>query len=463
MLIQISSEYDLSHNIWLRDHCRCPSCYHPKTKQRLLNTFAISPKIRPISVEATNEGLQILWPLEHSSDPSHPEHSSSSSSSESAHDSHAALYPWKWLRMNSYAPPLHQTHSESITYQEEIAGPGKTLWGSGIAAHPPSVGYEEVMKDDRGVWNWLEKISQYGFSFVDNVPPTPEATEELIRRIAFIRETHYGGFWDFTSDLSHGDTAYTDLALGAHTDTTYFTDPAGLQLFHLLSHEASTDGAAPSGGASLLVDGFLAAKVLKDVHPEAYDVLSTVRISTHSAGDENTFVSPLLKAGYPILQHDFDPAAAAAAPISDLDAQLQTHTASSSHAPPHSHGKLVMVRYNNDDRSVLSLPESLVEPFYSALNKWHSILTSSEGEYWQQLTPGRCLIFDNHRVLHGRSAFVGQRRLCGGYVSGDDYRSRLEVLKKRYGGSVGSGSGSVSGRVGEKEGPLPRSVWDEGL
>jgi hypothetical protein len=60
--------------------------------------------------------------------------------------------------MNSYAPPLHQTHSESITYQEEIAGPGKTLWGSGIAAHPPSVGYEEVMKDDRGVWNWLEKI-----------------------------------------------------------------------------------------------------------------------------------------------------------------------------------------------------------------------------------------------------------------------------------------------------------------
>lgn len=286
------------------------------------------------------------------------------------------------------------------------------------------------------------------------MPPTPEATEELIRRIAFIRETHYGGFWDFTSDLSHGDTAYTDLALGAHTDTTYFTDPAGLQLFHLLSHEASTDGAAPSGGASLLVDGFLAAKVLKDVHPEAYDVLSTVRISTHSAGDENTFVSPLLKAGYPILQHDFDPAAGAA-PGSATDLEAQMHT------PPGgpAHGKLVMVRYNNDDRSVLSLPESQVEPFYSALNKWHSILTSSEGEYWEQLTPGRCLIFDNHRVLHGRSAFVGQRRLCGGYVSGDDYRSRLEVLRKRYAGS----SGGASARGAEKEAPVPRSVWDEGL
>lgn len=31
-----------------------------------------------------------------------------------------------------------------------------------------------------------------------------------------------GSFWDFTSDLAKGDTAYTTLALGAHTDTTYF-------------------------------------------------------------------------------------------------------------------------------------------------------------------------------------------------------------------------------------------------
>ena len=31
-----------------------------------------------------------------------------------------------------------------------------------------------------------------------------------------------GRFWDFTSDLAKGDTAYTTLALGAHTDNTYF-------------------------------------------------------------------------------------------------------------------------------------------------------------------------------------------------------------------------------------------------
>ena len=43
--------------------------------------------------------------------------------------------------------------------------------------------------------------------------------------------SHYGGFWDFTSDLKHSDTAYTPLPLPAHTDTTYYGQSAGLQLF----------------------------------------------------------------------------------------------------------------------------------------------------------------------------------------------------------------------------------------
>ena len=70
-----------------------------------------------------------------------------------------------------------------------------------------------------------------GFSFVENVPATPEATKDLIEHLAYIMPSHYGGFWDFTSDLSHSDTAYTTLPLPAHTDTTYYSQSAGLQLF----------------------------------------------------------------------------------------------------------------------------------------------------------------------------------------------------------------------------------------
>lgn len=69
---------------------------------------------------------------------------------------------------------------------------------------------------------------------MDGVPVDVKQTEELARRICFIRESHYGGFWDFTSNLAHGDTAYTNLAIGAHTDSTYFTDPVGFVLQLLL-------------------------------------------------------------------------------------------------------------------------------------------------------------------------------------------------------------------------------------
>jgi trimethyllysine dioxygenase len=360
-------------------------------------------------VEATTEGLLVHWPKlqasildearQHAQAPHQGQSSASSDVAAISDEAHASLYPWSWLYANSYAPRL------SIGSNRDDSSNDPVMWGKGIAQQPPTVPYEEIMnmENDRGVARWVNKIAQFGFCFVSGVPATPEDTERLIRRIAFIRETHYGGFWDFTSDLSHGDTAYTNLPLGAHTDTTYFTDPAGLQLFHLLSHTESVKDKTPAqGGASLLVDGFFAAKLLRDVHPEAYRILSSTQISTHSAGDDATLITPLQTSGYPILEHD------------------------------ERSGELIRVRYNNDDRSVLRVREQDVLPFYDALAKWHAILSHADSEYWSQLTPGTALIFDNHRVLHGRSAFTGARRLCGAYVNHDDYRSRLSVLRKQF-------------------------------
>ncbi|RDB28690.1 Trimethyllysine dioxygenase [Hypsizygus marmoreus] len=355
------------HNIWLRDHCRCPKCFHPVTKQRLLNTFEIPPDIKPVRIESKPQGLEVSWP---STEP------------------HISLYPWSWLQRNSYDPVIKKT--ETV--------PEKILWGAKIEQSPPSVTYEEAMAgDDKGLFKWLTNIEKFGFSFIQGVPPTPEATQKLTERIGFIRETQYGKFWDFTSDLAMGDTAYTTLALGAHTDTTYFTDPCGLQLFHLLSH---TDG---TGGASLLVDGFYAASILKELHPDAYDLLSTVNIPSHAAGEPGVLYRPSPPSGYPVLSHDAES------------------------------GELVQVRWNNDDRSVMhGLEPGRVEEWYDAIRKWNSCLTSPDSEFWVQLQPGTAWVVDNHRVLHGRSAFDGKRRMCGAYVGVDEYRSKLAVLTEKF-------------------------------
>lgn len=73
----------------------------------------------------------------------------------------------------------------------------------------PRVKYDEVMSDDKSLHIWLTHIVSpsvlssgsnllmfmkwdQGFCFVDDVPINPEATQLLIERIAFIRNTHYG-------------------------------------------------------------------------------------------------------------------------------------------------------------------------------------------------------------------------------------------------------------------------------
>ncbi|KXN91691.1 Trimethyllysine dioxygenase [Leucoagaricus sp. SymC.cos] len=383
-----------SHNIWLRDHCRCPKCFHPITKQRLLNTFDIPPDVRPSEIKSKSDGLEVTW---------------------QASEPHLSFYPWSWLQSNSYDPPIKRTQVSSE----------KIEWGAKIAQSPPTITYTEVMsEDDRGLFKWLTNIDQFGFSFISGVPPTPEATEKLVERIGFIRETQYGRFWDFTSDLAKGDTAYTTLALGAHTDNTYYTDPAGLQLFHLLSH---TGG---SGGATLLVDGFYVATILKELHPEYYDILSSVLVPAHAAGEPSSLYRPSPPSGYPVLRRD------------------------------RCTNELVQVRWNNDDRSVMNhlQPES-VEKWYEAIRAWNKCLKSPDSEYWVQLQPGTAVVVDNHRVLHGRSAFDGKRHMCGAYVGVDEYRSKLAVLRERFSPDpVQEATDHLSGANVNG-----RSIWNPGL
>ncbi|KAI8348498.1 Trimethyllysine dioxygenase [Mortierella sp. GBAus27b] len=349
------------HSFWLRDHCHCSECYHTVTKQRLMNTFQIPRDIKPKSVMLTPTGLEVTWD----------------------NDDHKSHYSYNWLQNHSYDPKLNDPFKSE--------GAEKITWDNSIASQLPEVTFKDVMESDRGLAEWLNNIHIFGFSFVNGVPVSTEATEALAKRIAFIRETHYGGFWDFTSDLGHGDTAYTDIPLGAHTDTTYFTDPAGLQMFHLLYHDGE-------GGHNLLVDGFHCAKVLKEKHPQSYKTLSEIGVPSHSAGDVATHIIPSPRRN----------------PILNIDPNTQ---------------ELVQIRFNNDDRSTLDhLEPDQVEAFYSALFDWNKIVTDEKNMLWTKFQPGRAVIFDNWRVLHGRSGFTGKRRLCGAYTNWDDYRSRWRTL-----------------------------------
>ncbi|KAE8411079.1 hypothetical protein BDV36DRAFT_289052 [Aspergillus pseudocaelatus] len=329
---------------WLRDNCQCSKCVHPDTRQRSSDTFSIPPDVNPEKISYEGGIAKVEWS-----------------------DGHQGVYPVRWL--SNLAPLKNRVVNKS----RPSGRTRKFITHNPESTSYPIVLYENVMSSDEGLREWLHQI-----------------------RIAFIRHTHYGktsrGFWDFTADLTFKDTAYTTEFLGAHTDNTYFTDPARLQLFHLLSH---TDG---DGGASLLVDGFQAAKVMRAENPQNYQVLAETPQPFHSSGNEDTCIQP-----------------AEQMPIFKIHPQFNY---------------LYQIRWNNYDRAAKkdwTLGEQ--NRWYNAARHFNDIITRENMQIWTQLEPGTALIFDNWRMLHGRSEFTGKRRMCGGYINSDDFVSRYRLLR----------------------------------
>jgi trimethyllysine dioxygenase len=181
-------------------------------------------------------------------------------------------------------------------------------------------------------------------------------------------------------------------------------------MFHLLSH---TDG---SGGESTLVDGFTAATRLYEANPDFYRVLSTSKIISHASGNNQvgSIDNNTLTHGFPVFQHNM-----LSSPGGEQDTEINPKN-------------LTQVRWNNDDRAATTRwkDQKTMELWYAAARKWTEILQMPEFEIRVQLEPGKPLIFDNWRMLHGRTAFTGKRRVCGGYIGMDDFMARWRMLNE---------------------------------
>ncbi len=76
----------------------------------------------------------------------------------------------------------------------------------------------------------------------------------------------------------------------------------------------------------------------------------------------------------------------------------------------------------------------MVDDFYKHLPSLLASIRDASAELWFQLTPGLVLVFDNRRLLHGRSGFsvASSRVLSGCYINEEEWRSKLQVLKAAY-------------------------------
>ena len=67
--------------------------------------------------------------------------------------------------------------------------------------------------------------------------------------------------------------------------------------------------------------------------------------------------------------------------------------------------------------------------FYEALKEFDIMANSDDYQWKRVLKPGELLIFNNWRVLHGRSLFKGSRKMSGCYINKEDFDSCCRMNK----------------------------------
>jgi len=254
------------------------------------------------------------------------------------------------------------------------------------------VQYLDVLDDDGAFLEMLHGVRDHGICFLNNVPQNPDALEQLARRIGPPQESNFGRIQDLIVDRSKRSIANDVAALKPHTDEPYRASPPGLLMFHCLETDIT------DGGGSIFLDGFEIAETLRSEDPEAFDSLIRNRqvFRRHFAGDVNLITE------FPVISLD-------------------------------EFGHINGVRINDRVGAPLSIPSQEVPQYYRGMRRLLSLSEDPARCIVKILRPGDAVIFDNHRVLHGRTALTitGRRWLRWIQVKRGDFHSTLRITAEK--------------------------------
>ena len=337
---------------WLRDNAKDESSFDIRSNQRELFTAGLPFDIKPISadLEADQQAIAVRWP-----------------------DIDAVV---------CYKSDM--LYRESIRSLKGADIQGRKVWGASKGAQQFTL--DSLLKERPSAGMSLVKaLHADGFALINDCPAEKGSVNQIASFLGYVRETIFGGVWEFEADGDMADSAYTSKALRPHTDGSYSFDAPGAQILLCVENDAE-------GGKSIIVDGYKIAEQMKREHPGQYADLARLDVEGVYAGD-----GVELRARRPTFRED-------------------------------SQGNLVQVTFNNYDRSELLYPEPQMNCFYQALQTFDLALNDSANQWTHQLTVGQALVFDNWRMLHGRTAFSGNRKMTGAYTNREDLESRIRLL-----------------------------------
>lgn len=396
------------HIPWLLANCPCRLCKHQSSGQRLLhdNTDHLvskpNDKEYPKAKLIDNENIQIMF-----------------------NANHVGVFPTEYLRNYCYSKPtldLETKHLSALSKEFQMP----IIDFNTIKAAVKSQPHEHHTHHSKEILSFLSLINENHVCLIKDTPTDKGTVEKIANLIGPVTHTIYGNTFDVVSVPNPINVAYSSEALAPHMDLAYYESPPGLQLLHCIRFDDSV-----KGGESTFVDGHAAAELLRKHHPEAFDVLTKVPA---------TFQKYHFERAHPLRMYYQRP-----------------------HINVNYKGDVTAVFWAPPFEGPLHVSSESVEPYYEAREKFEKVLKSTE--LWEnhgtvfKLIPGDLVIFNNRRMLHGRTAFTMPhvdetkgikkdeylRHLEGAYVDIDTFLNKFRVYYTKY-GPQSSSSSSLSSK-----------------
>jgi gamma-butyrobetaine dioxygenase len=289
---------------------------------------------------------------------------------------HQSRYDAWWLRNHCLSDAERQRRQ-----------PSPVVWGVEVMERLPYMDFADLASDPECHLEFLETVRDLGFVILKDVPKARERTEEVAGLVGKLRLTNYGIF-ELEAKPNPEIVGDMAMALELHTDEPYRIEPPAITFFHVLEQSSH-------GGDSTLADGLHLAHLLRERNPDAFEILCTVPARFHRT----------LREGRAFEFH---------APVIARDKT----------------GRVLGLRLLDRGMGPVDAPVDMVEPFYDAVHSLLSIIYAGEGRITVKLQPGEMLVFNNQRLMHGRTAFdpsQSKRHVRSCHVDLDEFHSRLRV------------------------------------
>ena len=293
------------------------------------------------------------------------------------HEDHTSHYPMSML--TQYADGKRRADPADLP---------RRAWFSDNYASIPRFSQAELKEDPAKVAKWIEAMIVDGLTIVTDMPNSKEGLTETVELMGHVRPTFFGDYFEVYTHINPTNTAYTAKALELHTDTPAEEFAPGIQFLHCTANSVD-------GGLSIYSDGVAVANDFRKLDPEGFRLLSEIDVPFFCEHDNYDMRSRQR--------------------VIELD----------------QHGEVSGLTISQHMLDIFDLPQDVLDDYYPAFCRFGKMLQDDKYMMRFLMKAGECMVFDNHRIVHGRlaySATSGERFLRGTYTDRSEMRSTYRAL-----------------------------------